>query len=492
MLRSFVPRLRGVGTAKTEVCSFATLASRNKDAIGDLVKKVLNPGGTHVVPPVPEFRSAQLLPAVATNSTTLENGLRVVTEPSSTNLATIGIYVDAGSRFEPANAVGATRVLRRLVLKGTNNRSQADLTREIEELGGQVVVQSCRERTVFQAQTSKQDLSRSVELLSDIFQNPKLDQQDIAQEIARVARESQSVDAKEFVLDKLHQMAFRGSSLGRSVLEPQIDAQTLTSDVLRDFARAHYTGGRVVIVGTGAVNHDELCSLVSKHFGKLPSQAPEGVKVSNGDKPFFVGSDVRMREDDEHDAHVAFAFEAPHALHVDSLVLRVVLSLLGTYRKGLLNVGDSAGKLARVVASEHLGQQVVPFYTPYADTGLFGVYYVGTPYQLTELAWQAQEEVTRLCYEVDEQDVRRAVNQVKASFAASGSNKDIGLQVLDWGRRMTLKESFDRLDAISGADVKRVANEYFYDKDLVVSALGPINKLVDYNRFRRRTYWLRY
>merc|ERR1712151_968330 len=111
--------------------------------------------------------------------------------------------------------------------------------------------------------------------------------------------------------------------------------------------------------------------------------------------------------------------------------------------------------------------------------------------------WQIQEEITRLSYEVDEEDVKRAINQVKGNmvYNIDGSQQiaeEIGRQLLTLGRRMSVKESFDRLDQIPAADIKRVAWELFNDTDPVMAAIGPINYLPDYGKLRRRTYWLRY
>jgi hypothetical protein len=45
--------------------------------------------------------------------------------------------------------------------------------------------------------------------------------------------------------------------------------------------------------------------LAGEYFGSLPATAPENVVVSGGDKPYFIGSDVRMREDDMDQAYFA-------------------------------------------------------------------------------------------------------------------------------------------------------------------------------------------
>ncbi|KAK9090854.1 hypothetical protein Sjap_024031 [Stephania japonica] len=65
-------------------------------------------------------------------------------------------------------------------------------------------------------------------------------------------------------------------------------------------------------------------------------------------------------------------------------------------------------------------------------------------------------------------------------------------RLLTYGRRIPFTELFARIDAVDTKTVKRVANRFIFDKDVAISAMGPIQSLPDYNWFRRRTYWLRY
>ncbi|CAM9000207.1 unnamed protein product [Rhodiola kirilowii] len=55
-----------------------------------------------------------------------------------------------------------------------------------------------------------------------------------------------------------------------------------------------------------------------------------------------------------------------------------------------------------------------------------------------------------------------------------------------------MAEGSPMLDAVNASNVKRVANRFIFDRDVAIAAMGPIQKLPDYNWFRRRTYWLRY
>lgn len=62
-----------------------------------------------------------------TRVTELDNGLRVVTEDSGLKTATVGLWIDAGSRYENEKNNGVAHFLEHMAFKGTNKRSQTQL-----------------------------------------------------------------------------------------------------------------------------------------------------------------------------------------------------------------------------------------------------------------------------------------------------------------------------------------------------------------------------
>ena len=58
-----------------------------------------------------------LLNVPETRVTTLKNGLRVATEDSNLETATIGVWIDAGSRFETDKSNGAAHFLEHMIFK---------------------------------------------------------------------------------------------------------------------------------------------------------------------------------------------------------------------------------------------------------------------------------------------------------------------------------------------------------------------------------------
>lgn len=54
--------------------------------------------------------------------TVLDNGIRVCTERWDSPVAAVGVFVDAGSRYETINTTGTSHFLEHLLFKGTKNR----------------------------------------------------------------------------------------------------------------------------------------------------------------------------------------------------------------------------------------------------------------------------------------------------------------------------------------------------------------------------------
>ena len=74
-----------------------------------------------------------------TRVTEIGNGVRVATENSGLPTCTVGIWIDAGSRYENPHNNGVAHFLEHMAFKGTSKRSQMDLGMCPPSSGGRVV-----------------------------------------------------------------------------------------------------------------------------------------------------------------------------------------------------------------------------------------------------------------------------------------------------------------------------------------------------------------
>ena len=243
-----------------------------------------------------------LLAAPATDITTLPSGLRVASEtiPGSST-ATVGVWIDAGSRYETSRNNGAAHFLEHMAFKGTSSRTQRQLEIEIENMGGHLNAYTSREQTVYFARVFGGDVGRAAEILSDILLNSRLGSESIMRERDVILREMKEVNRheEELVLDHLHATAFSTSGLGRTILGPEENIRNLSRDDLREYIDTHYLAPGMVVAGAGDVDHGELCELAERYFGggRVRTELDEEQRNSGRavclDEGKFVGGDVR-------------------------------------------------------------------------------------------------------------------------------------------------------------------------------------------------------
>lgn len=441
-----------------------------------------------------------ILSAPVTRVTTLPNGLRVATETNHrAETATVGVWIDAGSRFETDETNGTAHFLEHMIFKGTESRDVRKLEEEIENMGAHLNAYTSREQTTYYAKVMEKDVGKAVEILADILQNSKFDEVRMNRERDVILREMEEVEGQteEVIFDHLHATAFQYTPLGRTILGPAQNIKTITKEHLKNYIATHYTAPRMVIAASGAVGHDYLVDQVKMMFTKLSADPTTVSQLVAKEPASFTGSEVRIIDDDMPLAQFAVAVQGAPWTDPDSIALMVMQSMLGSWNKSVTGGKHMGSALVQKVACNDIAENMMAFNTNYKDTGLFGVYAVAAPDRLDDLAFVIMYELSKLCYRVSDDDVTRARNQLKSSLqlhidGTSPIAEDIGRQLLTYGRRIPAAELFARIDAVDASTVKRVANRFIFDQDIAIAAMGPIKRLPDYNWFRRRTYLNRY
>nr|XP_016474030.1 PREDICTED: probable mitochondrial-processing peptidase subunit beta, mitochondrial [Nicotiana tabacum] len=441
-----------------------------------------------------------ILSSPETKITTLPNGLRVATESNlSSSTATVGVWIDAGSRFETEENNGVAHFLEHMIFKGTEKRPIRALEEEIENMGGHLNAYTSREQTAYFAKVLGSDVPKAIDILGDILQNSLLEEDKIVRERSVILREMEEVEKQpeEVIFDQLHTTAFQYTPLGRTILGPAQNIEKMTRDHIQDYISTHYGAHRMVISAAGAVKHEDVVELVKKHFTKLSSNPITTSQLVADEPAIFTGSEIRIIDDDLPLAQFAVAFSGASWTDPDSIALMVMQQMLGSWNKPSGGGKHMGSELVQRVAINEIAESVMAFNTNYKDTGLFGVYAEAKPDCLSDLAYVIMQGICKLCYRVSEADVIRARNQLKSSLmlhidGSGPTAEDIGRQLITYGRRIPHAELFSRIDRVDADTIKRVANRFIFDRDIAISARGPIQDLPDYNWFRRRTYWLRY
>ncbi|KTW30329.1 mitochondrial-processing peptidase subunit beta [Pneumocystis carinii B80] len=315
-----------------------------------------------------------------TETTTLSNGFTVATESFPyAKTATVGVWIDSGSRSESIENNGVAHFLEHLAFKGTKNRTQQDIELEIENMGAHLNAYTSREQTVYYAKSFQDDVPKVVDILADILQNSKFEPSSIERERDVILREQEEVDkqTEEVVFDHLHATAYQGHPLGCTILGPKENILSIKHEHLVSYINENYTADRMVLVGAGGVSHEQLVELAEKYFSNLPvSPNPLDIGSSRGVAPKFTGSEVRIRDDTSPTANIAIAVEGVSWKHPDYWVMLVMQAIVGNWDRTLGSASHLSSKLSGIVSKYNLANNFMSFSTSYSDTGLWGIYLV--------------------------------------------------------------------------------------------------------------------
>ncbi|KAI0031174.1 mitochondrial processing peptidase beta subunit [Vararia minispora EC-137] len=429
-----------------------------------------------------------------TQTTTLSNGLTVATESRpDAQTATVGVWIDAGSRAETDATNGTAHFLEHMAFKGTGRRSQTSLELEVENLGAHLNAYTSREQTVYYAKSFRKDVPQAVDIISDILQNSKLEAGAVERERDVILREQQEVEKQheEVVFDHLHAVAFQGQPLGRTILGPEKNIRSIQRSDLVDYIKTNYTADRMVLVGAGGVDHDELVKAAEKAFSSLPvSKNPLRLGQQSHPKPRFAGSEVRIRDDELPTAHIAVAVEGVGWSSPDYFPMLVMQSIFGNWDRALGSSPMLSSRLSDIFARNELANSYMSFSTSYSDTGLWGIYIVSENLRnLDDVMHFTLREWARMSMAPTTAEVERAKSQLKVSLllGLDGSTaiaEDIGRQLVTTGVRLSPAQIEGAIDAVSVDQIKACAQKYLWDKDFALAALGRVEGLLDYNRIR--------
>ena len=168
-----------------------------------------------------------------------------------------------------------------------------------------------------------------------------------------------------------------GQALGRTILGPKDNILSIKKDDLSSYIKTNYTADRMVLVGSGGVDHDELVKLAEKHFSSLPvSSNPISLGRSAYPKTDFIGSEVRIRDDTMNTCNIAIAVEGVGWSSPDYFPMLVMQSIFGNWDRSLGSSPILSSRLSHIVSSNNLANSFMSFSTSYSDTGLWGIYLI--------------------------------------------------------------------------------------------------------------------
>jgi zinc protease len=423
---------------------------------------------------------------------TLANGLTVIVKPDRRAPTAVHmLWVRVGSMDEVDGTSGVAHVLEHMMFKGTPTVAPGEFSRRVAALGGRENAFTGKDYTGFYQQIPASRLEDVMKLEADRFANNQWSDEEFAKEL-EVVKEERRMRTEDNPRALMHEAVdatvFVASPYRRPVVGWMSDLQAMTPTDAREFYKRWYVPANAVVVVAGDVDAVQVRRLAEKYYGVLPTRAVPLRKPR--EEPVQLGIRRMDFKAPAEQAYLSLAFKVPalqsladspagapvstQASDADALALTVLSAVLDGYSgarleraltQGDKRVADSAGAYNGLWGR---GPQLFM---------LEGVPAQGKTAAQVELA--LREQITRIARDgVTEAELNRVKTQWVASQVYKldsvfnqarelGSNWVQGLP-LDADERLIA-----RLRAVTAAQVKAVAGQYFGDDQLTVAVLQP-------------------
>ncbi|KAF8465325.1 peptidase M16 inactive domain-containing protein [Kalaharituber pfeilii] len=202
--------------------------------------------------------------------TILPNGIKVATEALPGHFSGLGVYIDAGSRYETDRLRGVSHLIDRLAFKSTRSRTADKMLETLESLGGNIQCASSRESLMYQAAVFNHQVPNMLALLAETVREPLITQEEVVQQLETAAYEINEIWAKpDLILPELmHTTAYKDNTLGHPLLCPEDRLDVINRDLIMEYRDLMYRPERIVIAFAG-VDHDTAVKLTEKYFGDM-------------------------------------------------------------------------------------------------------------------------------------------------------------------------------------------------------------------------------
>jgi zinc protease len=416
----------------------------------------------------------------------LENGLRVILapDPASTAVA-VNLWYDVGSRVERPGRSGFGHLFEHLMFQGSENVERGEHMRRVERAGGSLNASITEDRTNYFQTMPPNRYNLALWLEADRMRSLQITEENMRREIEVVKEERRrGVDNSPYGTSFLQAMYYAPYdsttcfAYAHSVIGSPDDLDAAQLEDVQTFFDAYYMPNNATLTVVGDFDRAEARALIEEYFAPIPAGTPpQAVECREP----FRGLPVRQTVDDPNATLPAFivSYGAVRADHEDSHALTLLASILGQ--------GESSRLNERLVREEQAALQTQAFTTLRRDgPGLMVVLAVANQGVAAERLEQLLgEEVARIREEgVTAEELEKVKNRSRAGTVRGRQTVMGRAEALQWhnhflGDPGAMLTQMERLMAVTGEDIRRVAGRYLTDQNRAVIITQPASATED-------------
>jgi predicted Zn-dependent peptidase len=404
----------------------------------------------------------------------LPNGLTIITEQMDhIRSASIGIWLQTGSRDEEPEWNGISHFIEHMVFKGTKHRTAEEIARQVDSIGGNMDAFTAKECICFNVKVLDEHIPTALDILGDLVLHPIFDDADIARERGVIMEEiKMDEDNPDYLVHEIFTQNFwKDHPLGKPILGTKETVKRFLREPVFDAYQHRFAPGNIIVSAAGHLNHERFVDLVTKHFEHMKP-------MSNGfhsSAPKIVSRIVLRNKKALEQVQLCLGVPAHPIAHEKRHAGYILNTLLGG--------GMSSRLFQNIRERQGLAYSIYSDLNPYRDTGCLAVY-AGT--SLASAAKVVQSVVTEFrklkTERVSEDELRRAKDQLKGSLmlsleSSTARMSNLARQEMYFDKFYDLDELIEKIEGVTAEDLTTLASQFFKTESVAVTALGNLNGL---------------
>jgi zinc protease len=408
----------------------------------------------------------------------LDNGLRMIlVEQHEQPVVAVDLFIESGAANEPPEVAGLAAIVAELLTKGTPSRTAEEISRTIEGAGGDLSSSAAHDYLQVSSTVLADGAELAFEVVSDVVLRPSFPAEEL--EITRTRTltslqaelaEGAAVAARRFMSE-----IYGANHPYRLAPLPQT-IRALDRDALLRFHADHFKADNALLVVAGDIDSTSAVALAEQYFGDWAGGgAPdpefvspprlESARILLAHRPGSVQSSVRI-------GHLAI-----HPDNPDYYPLQVLHKILGA----------GADSRLFLILREQKGWTYGTFSELFRprDIGFFAVAGEVRNEVTDSTVVEILHQLERIRDEpVPETELAAAKSYLVGSFPLSIETPGQIARQLARSRLLGLPFDAvtayrDRIEAVTVADVQRVAREYVHPEQAAIVVVGDATQVLE-------------
>ncbi len=418
-------------------------------------------------------RKTDLQDRSAVRRTVLPGGLRVVTEfVPSVRSASVGLWVDVGSRDEGATVAGASHFLEHLLFKATPTRTSVEIAQAVDAVGGELNAFTTKEHTCYYAHVLDDDLEMAVDMVADVVLNGVCAAADVEVERDVVLEEiaMRDDDPEDTLGDVFLAAMFGNHPVGRPVIGTVESVSAMTRNQLRSFHVRRYVPERMILAVAGNIEHDRVVAFARQHFGARLVKGIRPRPPRRGAGRLAGRPGLTLVNRDSEQSHLTLGVRVPGRNWTHRWALMVLNSAIG---------GGLSSRLFQQIRETHgLAYSVYSAIDTFSDSGALSVYAGCLPERFSQVVRLTAEVLDSVGRDgITEAECRIAKGSLRGGLllgledSASRMNR-LGRSELNYGEYRSVTQTLRNIERVTVDEVNAVARRVLAGR-FGAAVLGP-------------------